>query len=93
MAEDRIPIAPADPHAETVKPSHDQGGSPGARTDATRSTGGGEEMRIDDVASRGAEADEQAAQEGESGVPGATSPGKTGTTGEPWTDAARARRR
>ncbi|MDB5364402.1 MAG: hypothetical protein JWM77_329 [Rhodospirillales bacterium] len=93
MKEDRIPIAPADPRPETVKPARDQGGSPGARSDEAKATGGGEEIRLDDVASRGAERDQQAAKRGEGGAPGTTSPGRSGTTGEPWTDAERARRR
>jgi hypothetical protein len=93
MAEDRIPIAPADPRAEAVKPARDEGGSPGARSDEAKATGGGEEIRLDDVASRGAEKDQQAAERGEGAAPGASSPGNTGTTGEPWTDAERARRR
>jgi hypothetical protein len=76
MAKERPPVS----HAEAVKP---------ARSDDAKMTGGGEEIRLADLAAR----KKTGATRGEGGTPGATNPGPTATTGEPWTDAERARRR
>jgi hypothetical protein len=85
MAEDRIPIAPADPRRESVEPVREKPAHV-RRSKAAGATGGDEEIRLCDLTRRGSRTEEQ-------GPPGKTHTGASGTTSEPWTNAARAKRR